>query len=198
MKKRTRATRFIFPAFCLVVSTSHGAPLDPSWEPSHAVEYVVPAGAGAALDTAARVVKGALESRKIVKQPIVVTNKVGGGGALMTAYLDDRVGDGHVIATIAPTLLTSRITGQLKKTYSDFTPIAVLFNDYVVLSVRADSGIRDLRGLIARLKGGDSLSLGVAAALGNHVHIGAALAVKAAGIDPKCSMPLRTSRPPNR
>ena len=62
-----------------------------TWQPMKPVEYIVPAGAGAALDTAARVIKQTLESQKIVTQPIVVVNKAGGGGALMNAYLDQRL-----------------------------------------------------------------------------------------------------------
>lgn len=162
------------------------SPPPTAWQPLRPIEYIVPAGAGAALDTAARVIKQTLESQKIVTQPIIVVNKAGGGGALMNAYLDQRVGDATVLATIAPTLLTSRITGQLKQTYSDFTPLAVLFNDYVAVAVRNDSPIRTAADLIDRLKKADArLSVGVAAAIGNHVHIGIALPVKAAGIDLK-------------
>lgn len=155
-----------------------------AWQPTKAVEYIVPAGAGAALDTAARVIKQTLENQKIVNQPIVVVNKAGGGGALMNAYLDQRAGDANVLATIAPTLLTSRITGQLKQTYSDFTPLAVLFDEFVAVAVRNDSPIKTAADLIDRLRKSDGhLSVGVAAAIGNHVHIGIALPVKAAGVD---------------
>jgi len=157
-----------------------------TWAPSKPVEYIVPAGAGAALDTAARMVKQTLEANRIVSQPIVVVNKVGGGGAVMNAYLDQHVGDATVLATIAPTLLTSRIIGQIKKTYSDYTPLAVLFSDYVVVSVRADSPIRSASDLMDRFRKSESgLSVGVAAAVGNHVHIAVALAAKAAGVDLK-------------
>jgi putative tricarboxylic transport membrane protein len=157
-----------------------------AWQPTKPVEYIVPSGAGAALDTAARVIKQVFESQKIVTQPIVVVNKAGGGGALMNAYLDQRVGDANVLATIAPTLLTSRITGQLKQTYSDFTPLAVLFDEFVAVAVRNDSPIKTAADLIDRLKKSDGhLSVGVAAAIGNHVHIGIVLPVKAAGVDLK-------------
>ena len=186
-----RGPAFLLSAACFMAwAYSAGAlcasPPPTAWQPSKPIEYIVPAGAGAALDTAARVIKQTMESQKIVTQPIVVLNKAGGGGALMNAYLDQRVGDATVLATIAPTLLTSRITGQLKQTYSDFTPLAVLFNDYVAVAVRNDSPIRTAADLIDRLKKTDTrLSVGVAAAIGNHVHIGIALPVKAAGIDLK-------------
>lgn len=173
-------------AWAYSASALCASPPQTAWQPSKPIEYIVPAGAGAALDTAARVIKQTMESQRIVVQPIIVVNKAGGGGALMNAYLDQRAGDATVLATIAPTLLTSRITGQLKQTYADFTPLAVLFNDYVAVAVRNDSPIRTAADLIDRLKKADTrLSVGVAAAIGNHVHIGIALPVKAAGVDLK-------------
>ncbi len=173
-----------FMAWAYSANAPCAGPPQTAWQPMKPIEYIVPAGAGAALDTAARVIKQTMESQKIVTQPIIVVNKAGGGGALMNAYLDQRVGDATVLATIAPTLLTSRITGQLKQTYSDFTPLAVLFNDYVAVAVRNDSPIRTAADLVDRLKkSATHLSVGVAAAIGNHVHIGIALPVKAAGAD---------------
>ena len=179
------AACIVAAATCSTDALCAGSP-QAAWQPSKPVEYIVPAGAGAALDTAARVIKQTLESQKIVTQPIVVVNKTGGGGALMTAYLDQRAGDATVLATISPTLLTSRITGQLKQTYSDFTPLAVLFDEFAAVAVRNDSPIRTAADLMDRLKRSDKgLSVGVAAAIGNHVHIGIALPVKAAGVDLK-------------
>jgi putative tricarboxylic transport membrane protein len=168
----------------LALHAMHGsAASGGDWKPTKAVEYVVPAGPGAALDTAARVVKQALEAQKAVAQPIVVVNKVGGGGAVMASYLDEHPGDGNILATIAPTLLTSNIAGMVKKNYSDFTPLAVLFDEYAVLAVRADSPLKNVAGLIEKMKRGAVMTVGVAAAVGNHVHISIALPVKAAGIN---------------
>lgn len=179
---RTIAAYLLVCGYCESVWCAVGP--QAAWQPAKPIEYIVPAGAGAALDTAARVIKQTLESQKVVSQPIVVVNKAGGGGALMNAYLDQKTGDATVLATIAPTLLTSRITGQIKQTYSDFTPLAVLFDEFVAVAVRNDSPIRNAGDLIDRLKKPDGhLSVGVAAAIGNHVHIGIALPVKAAGAD---------------
>ena len=48
------------------------SPPPTAWQPLKPIEYIVPAGAGAALDTAARVIKQTLESQKIVTQPIIM------------------------------------------------------------------------------------------------------------------------------
>src|SRR3546814_14973478 len=53
-----------------------------TWKPQHSVEFVVPAGPGAALDTAARELQRLLEQQKILDQTLVITNRPGGSGAV--------------------------------------------------------------------------------------------------------------------
>lgn len=62
--------------------------------------------------------------------------------------------------------------------------LSLLFGEYVTVSVRADSPVRDALDLIDRLrKDPKSLSIGVATSLGNHIHVGAVKPLKAAGVD---------------
>ncbi|HWI13242.1 MAG TPA: tripartite tricarboxylate transporter substrate binding protein, partial [Burkholderiales bacterium] len=76
------------------------------------------------------------------------------------------------------------IAGASPITYSDVTPVAQLFNEYVVWSVRPDGGIADMNAVVERLrKDPGSVSFAVAAALGGANHIAAALAAKAVGVD---------------
>ena len=64
----------------------------------------------------------------------------------------------------------------------DFTPIASLFNDYVVFAVNADSPIKTGKDLVDRLKSNPrSISVGFATSLGSHNHIAAGLLMKTAG-----------------
>ncbi len=86
---------------------------------------------------------------------------------------------------VNPALITNPIVGIGTTTYEDVTPIAQLFTEYVVLITRPGSELRAGRDVLERLKANpESLTLGVAPALGAGTHVGIAMALKAFGIDP--------------
>lgn len=155
----------------------------PAWKPDRNVEIVVSAGPSGNQDLTARMIQSIWQEKKIVPASIVV-NKPGGGGAIAYSYVSQRARDPHVLVMLAPTLFSSRIMGQIKFQHTDFTPIATLFEEYIFVSVRADSPIRTGRDLVDRLKARpDSLSLAIATSIGNHIHLGVALPMKAAGVN---------------
>lgn len=155
-----------------------------SWKPTKPVNYIIPAGPGGSLDQAVRMMKSIAERKRLIDQPIVAENKPGGAGRVALSYLDRNPGDPHQLTVITYSLLASHINGILPATYTSYTPIAMLFGEYTTVSVRTESPIRDARDLVARLKKDPSgLSIAVATALGNHIHVGAAKPLKAAGVD---------------
>ncbi|MES2186345.1 MAG: tripartite tricarboxylate transporter substrate binding protein [Pseudomonadota bacterium] len=155
-----------------------------AWQPSHAVEFVVPSGPGAALDAAARQLTNTLERNKLVSQPMVVSNRSGGAGAIALQALQQHPGDGHWLSTFTSGMINARAIGGVATTYVDMTPLAVLFEESIVVAVRADSPLHNARDLVARLKADPtSLSIGVATAVGNHIHAGVAKPLKVAGVD---------------
>ena len=80
------------------------------------------------------------------------------------------------------TLLTAHITGPSKVSYTDFTPIASIFNDYIVLTVNAASPVKSGKDLVARMRtDAQTMTLGFSSALGNHHHIAAGLFMKSIG-----------------
>lgn len=155
------------------------------WKPERPVELIVSVAPGGNQDLTARAIQGIWQERKIVS-PAVVMNKPGGGGAIAYTYLSQHPRDPHFLMMLAPTLLTNRITGTGTFHHNDFTPIAMLFNEYIFVSVKADSPIKTGRDLIRRLKEApDAVSVAIATAIGNHIHMGIALPMKAAGVDIK-------------
>ena len=97
-----------------------------------------------------------------------------------------RAGDAHYLMVGTTALLSNHIVGNSKLSYQDFTPIASLFNDYVVFAVNAESPIKSGKDLIARLKKDPkSVAIGFATALGSHNHIAAGLLAKAVGANPR-------------
>jgi putative tricarboxylic transport membrane protein len=153
-----------------------------SWSPQKNVEIVVGSAPGGSNDKTARSVERALVDLKLVPTSVTVVNKPGGGSTIAFTYVQQRAGDPHTLLVGTTALLTNHITGRSKIHHSDFTPIASLFNDYVVFAVNADSPIKDGKDLIARLKKDPkSVAIGFATALGSHNHIAAGLLMKAIG-----------------
>jgi len=155
------------------------------WKPERPVELITGAAAGGNLDITARAIQTIWQRQEIVSNTVVI-NKPGGAGTIASAYLSQHAGDPHYLMTLPMTVFTSHIMGTGKFTHTDFSPIAMLFGQYVFVSVREDSPIKSGKQLIERLRQNPaSLNFAIATAIGNSIHMGLALPMKAAGIDVK-------------
>jgi putative tricarboxylic transport membrane protein len=154
------------------------------WKPERNVEYVVPAGPGAALDTAARQIKELIDRLQLLPTPMIVTNKPGGAGMVAMGGLQARPGDGHMLVTLTHSSINNKLAGEVALGYEDFTPLAVLFDEFITVVVRADSPVRSGRDLVEALRRNPAaLSIGVATSVGNHIHTAIAKPLKTAGVD---------------
>lgn len=154
------------------------------WKPERTVEYVVPAGPGAALDTAARQIKELIDRNQLLPTTMVVSNKPGGAGMVAMGGLQAKAGDAHMLVTLTHSSINNKLVGEVALGYEDFTPLAILFDEYITAVVRADSPIKSGRDLAEALKKNpQSLSIGVATSIGNHIHAAIALPLKVAGVD---------------
>lgn len=168
---------------CCVLAVSGIVPGWAQWKPERTAELIVSAGPGGNQDLTARVIQNIWQDKKLVPSALVA-NKTGGGGGIASNYLSQHANDPHYLMMLAPTLLTSKIMGTSKVDHASYTPLAMLFNEYIFVTVKADSPIKTGRDLVQRLKAApDSASVAIATALGNHIHMGVALPMKAAGID---------------
>jgi putative tricarboxylic transport membrane protein len=155
-----------------------------NWKPHKPVEIIVGTSPGGGQDLSARAVQRLLQEKNLVEVATHVVNKPGAGSALGYAYLNQHPGDAHFIMLSTTPLVTNPITGLQKITYEDLTPLALLFEEYIVASVAAGSPIKDAKELIARLKANaSSVTIGIPG-VGGGGHLAIALAAKAAGIDP--------------
>ncbi len=156
------------------------------WSPQKNVEIIVGSAPGGSNDKTARQVEKILTDNKLVSASISVVNKPGGGSNIAFAYVGQRAGDPHTLLIGTTALLSNHIVGTSKVSYLDFTPIASLFNDYVVFAVNANSSIKTGKDLAERLKKDpQSVSIGFATTLGSHNHVAAGLFMKALGGNPK-------------
>ncbi len=180
-----KATRRITVVLAGVVLACAGvAAQAQAWQPDRAVEIIINTAPGSGQDLTGRLIQGIMQERKLVAVPININNKPGGGGVIAYTHLQSMSGNGHFISVASKSLLTNHISGRAPITYSHLTPLAILFDEYIALAVKADSPIKSGREVIDRLKKDPgALSFGVATSLGNPNHQGMAMALKVSGID---------------
>ena len=155
-----------------------------AWSPQKNVEIVVGSAPGGSNDKTARTVERIVVQNKLVPTSLIVNNKPGGGSNIAFTYVAQHAGDPHYLMVGTPSLLTNHITGLGKLHHNDFTPIASLFNDYIVFAVNAASPIKTGKDLVERLKKDPkSVAIGFATTLGSHNHIAAGLLAKTIGVN---------------
>ena len=158
----------------------------PAWKPEKNVEIIVPAAPGAAFDTTGRTLQRLLQDQKMLPVTSSVINKAGGGGTIAMSYLNQHAGDGHYLFVMTASVLTNNILGVSKDTYTDFSPLAMLFSDYLAYGVRPDSPLKSAKDLAEALRKDPArYSIAVATSRGGALHIATGMALKAAGVDVK-------------
>lgn len=156
------------------------------WQPDKTVEMVINTAPGSGQDVTGRLLQSIMQERKLINTSMIVANKPGGGGIIAYTYLQSHNASGNFLSIASKSLLTNHISGRAPLTYSNLTPLAILFEEYIAVAVKADSPIKNGRELIERLKKDPgALSFGVATSLGNPNHQGIAMALKVSGIDLK-------------
>lgn len=154
-----------------------------SWVPERAVEVVVSSAPGGSNDRIARTLQRIIQEQKLVPVPVSVLNKPGGNQTISRVYINQNPGDAHFMDIGNPTLIANTIAGRQQ--YTDFTPIALLVNEFTAFSVRADSPYTNAKELVAQLKKDpDSIAIGVSNRGGTN-HLAMSLLAKAGGVDPR-------------
>jgi len=175
----------ICAALSLVLASPEFVRAQSTWKPTKSVEIIVGTSPGGGQDRSARAIQRLIQEKNLVEVATNVINKPGAGSAIGYAYLAQHTGDAHYIMLSTTPLITNPLTGRQKVTYEDLTPLAMMFEEYIVTSVLASSPIKTGKDLLARLRADpQSLSIGIPG-VGGGGHLGFAAAAKAAGIDPK-------------
>ena len=120
--------------------------------PSKPVRFVVPASPGGASDLIARMIATPLG--ETLGQPVVVENRVTGGGILGTQHVAEAAPDGH---TLLVTFDTFAINPYVFKNLKwdparDFAPVMQVCRYPQVLLVSPELGVRTLRDFVALAK----------------------------------------------
>ena len=123
--------------------------------PSRAVTMIVPFPPGGVADQTGRPLAGALE--KALKQPVVVSNRQGAGGAVGMAATANARPDGYTIMTALSSISiipeADKLFGrQPAYTMEGFAPIALISADPTVLVVAADAPWKSVKDLVEDAK----------------------------------------------
>src|SRR5918912_462204 len=123
--------------------------------PHKPITVIVPFPPGGVADIVGRPLASVMQ--KSLKQPVVVVNRTGAGGAVGMAAVRKGAPDGYTIlmglSSISIFPVSERINGkQPAYEMSDFAPIALVTADPTVLVVRADGPYKTLKDFVAAAK----------------------------------------------
>jgi putative tricarboxylic transport membrane protein len=158
-----------------------------AWRPQRAVEIVAGTPPGGGLDRSARALVKAIESKRLLDVPVTVNNVAGDGGRKAWVWLDGRRGDPHVLCISSSNLATDHLLGASAFDHeSAFTPLAILYTEYIAFLARSDSAFRTGGDLIARfVADAGSVTVALSTSLGNPNHVALAKVVQHTGGDVK-------------
>ncbi len=142
-----------FFALCVgLLTLGSSAWAQPAW-PNKPIKLVVPYGPGSSPDVIARIVAEKLSPQ--LGQPVIIENRVGGGGNTGSGAVAKSAGDGYtfLISTNGPLVYNTVLYKKLG--YDPFTelrPVILAGGQSNVCAVRSDSGINSLSDLIQAMK----------------------------------------------
>jgi len=153
--------------------------------PRRDLKIMAPADPGGGWDTTAREMAKVIEDRNVIDKSVQVYNVSGAGGTLGLAQLaSKRSGEANQMMVMGLVMLGAIETNQAPLDVSDTTPIAALTSEPEAIVVKADSPIRDLKGLVAEMKADPGKVAFAGGSAGGTDQILLGELAKAGGIDP--------------
>src|SRR5688500_158303 len=153
--------------------------------PTKPVTMIVPFPPGGVADIVGRPLAASME--KTLRQPVVVTNRTGAGGAVGMTAAAKAAPDGYTVlmtlSSISIFPVSDPINGKAAPyEIKDFAPIALLTADPTVLVVRADSPYKTIQDFIAAAKANPNKINYSSSGVYGTLHVAMEMFANAAGI----------------
>lgn len=146
-------------------------------------EIMAPSSPGSGYDQLARAMQTALQDEKLASG-IQVVNVAGGGGTVgLAQYITARKRSPSVLV-IGFALVGGILTTKAPVTLDQVTPLARLVGEQDLIVVPANSDIKTLADLVAKLKADPGAVSWGGGSIGGFDHVLVGLIVKAVGVDP--------------
>jgi tripartite-type tricarboxylate transporter receptor subunit TctC len=155
----------------------------PDW-PTHPLTLVVPFAAGGSSDVIARIVADGISSK--LHQPVVVENVTGAGGLTGTSRVARAMPDGYhfVIGNVGTFAQSQWVYKQpLYNALTDFTAVALLTDESLVLVSRPDFPADNLQQFIAYLKANQAKLRFASSGVGGSNHLACMLFNATVGVE---------------
>jgi len=153
--------------------------------PTKPVSMVAPFPPGGVADIVGRPLAASME--KTLKQPVLVVNRSGAGGAVGTTFVAKSAPDGYTIlmslSSISVFPVSDPMNGKpVPYRLSDFAPIALVTADPTVLVVSADGPYKTIQDFIASAKAYPNQINYASAGMYSTLHVAMEMFANAAGI----------------
>ena len=153
--------------------------------PSKPITMVVPFPPGGVAEIVGRPLAASLQP--VLKQPVVVVNRPGAGGAVGMASVAKGPADGYTVlmalSSISVFPVADRINGKPPSyQLADFAPVALVTADPTVLVVRADGKYRTLKDFVDAAKANPGKINYSSAGVYSTLHVAMEIFANAAGI----------------
>ena len=116
------------------------------------LDWTIAFGPGGGNDIMARSIIEILNKYELYPGDIQAENRAGGSGAVGWGYLFGQSGNAYGISTTSGSFVTTPLQADTPWQPEDFTPVALLATDDLVLVVNGDSEIQNIEGFIAAAK----------------------------------------------
>ena len=173
------SSRLAWTALALIAAAATPA----SAQQMDQLSIMAPAAPGGGWDGTARVMQDVLQSAGIAKS-VTVENVAGAGGTVGLAQFAKKKGNGKSLMVSGLVMVGAALSNKAPVQLTAVTPIARLTSEWEALAVTADSDIKTLADLTAKLKANPGAVSWGGGSAGGTDHIAAALFAKAVGVDP--------------
>jgi tripartite-type tricarboxylate transporter receptor subunit TctC len=174
----------IFLAFMLLAAAPAAAQESAESWPSRPMTLVVPFAAGGGNDVLARII--AQPMTEILKQPVIIENVAGAGGMTGASRVAKAAPDGTTfgLGTVGSHAFNQTLYKKpLYDAAADFAPVAMIADQPLLLVVRKDLPVSNLKEFIAYAKANQGKMQHGSAGVGSATHLGCLVFNAAIGVD---------------